>query len=119
MLLLDNLYYVVNRHLVDDEQWRLMIKFNTSHPVFDGHFPDHPIVPGACLVQIAQELTSVLRQEPIRFAKISNLKFRQPIVPSMEVVFVIQDTHYKIVDKTFTETYAQFKATYMCSHPDL
>ena len=49
------------------------MRFNPSHPVFAGHFPGHPIVPGACLVQIAEDLTARLTAHPVRFTAIRNL----------------------------------------------
>ena len=35
-----------------------LVCFDKSDPIFAGHFPGQPIVPGACLVQIAEDLTS-------------------------------------------------------------
>lgn len=57
------------------------IRFNAQHPIFSGHFPDHPIVPGACIVQIAEELSALTYGHPICFTAIRDLKIRQPITP--------------------------------------
>ena len=66
------------------------IRFNSQHPIFSGHFPEHPIVPGACLVQIAEELAAQTYGHPVRFTAIRDLKLRQPITPSQEIVICIQ-----------------------------
>lgn len=114
MLLQNNLY-----HIAQTNGSQVTIGFNASHPVFQGHFPGHPIVPGACLVQIAEELKSIELGQKVVFDGLYNLKFRQPVTPDMEVVYTMQDTKYEILDKSLTQVYAQFKATYMCPGSDL
>lgn len=101
-------------HIIDYSENSYTIGFNSSHPVFGGHFPGHPIVPGACLVQIAQELASA---QP--FTAIRNLKFRQPVTPDMQVRITINNDKFTIGSIDSTEIYAQFAATYMCPHSDL
>ena len=66
------------------------IRFNVQHPIFSGHFPEHPVVPGACIVQIAEELAALSFGHPIRFTAIRDLKFRQPITPDQEILIRIQ-----------------------------
>ena len=69
-----------------------VIRFNPAHPIFSGHFPEHPVVPGACVVQIAEELAALTYGHPVRFAAIRDLKFRQPITPDQEVTISILKT---------------------------
>ena len=100
----------------------MMVCFNTNHPIFAGHFPGHPVVPGACLVQIAQELLSDALQQPVRFTAVRNLKFRQAVTPEQEVTFTFQQTQDHIVHfqlSILNTVYAQFAATYMCADTDL
>lgn len=84
--MLENSFYGI----VQSSQDRYTIRFNASHPIFSGHFPKHPIVPGACIVQIAEELAALTYGHPIRFTAIRDLKFRQPITPDQEVTISIQ-----------------------------
>ena len=91
-----------------------LVCFDSSDPIFAGHFPGHPIVPGACLVQIAEDLISQHAGKTIRFSSIKNLKFRQPIIPDMQVVFIINGGKIEIRDKSLNDLYAQFTATYLC-----
>lgn len=69
-----------------------VIRFNPAHPIFSGHFPEYPVVPGACIVQIAEELASLIYNHPIRFTAIHDLKFRQPITPDQEITISISKT---------------------------
>ena len=96
-----------------------LVCFDSSDPVFAGHFPGHPIVPGACIVQIAEELISQQVGKNIRFNSIKNLKFRQPITPEMQVVFIINGSKIEIRDKSLNDLYAQFTATYLCPDSDV
>ena len=113
MLLQNSVYHIVSR-----SESSYTIRFDASHSIFAGHFPGHPIVPGACLVQIAQELLSNQTGTPILFTGIRNLKFRQPITPDMQVRYVLTDNKITIEDLEATQ-YAQFAVTYMCAHTDL
>ena len=110
MSLRNSLYYLTEQGT---------IRFNASHPIFAGHFPGHPIVPGACLVQIAQEILSESTGQPMQFTAIRNLKFRQKVTPDMEVICMMNEGKFEICNLTRTEIYAQFAATYMCVDTDL
>lgn len=69
-----------------------VIRFNPAHPIFSGHFPEHPVVPGACIVQIVEELAALNNGYPVHFAAIRDLKFRQPITPDQEITISILKT---------------------------
>ena len=84
MLLLNSLYYIVAQ---DGSSYT--IRFDGSHPIFAGHFPGQPVVPGACLIQIAEELASMQAGHTVRFTALRNLKFRQPVTPDKQVTITI------------------------------
>lgn len=113
MSLSNSFYYITSR-----DESSFTIRFNPEHPVFSGHFPGHPIVPGACLVQIAQELLSDKKGCPVRFLEIRNLKFKQPITPDIEVRYIIDENKITIEDLE-SNNYAQFAASYLCADTDL
>ena len=104
-MLQNNLYYIIQ-----SEQNIYTIRFDVSHPIFAGHFPEHPIVPGACLIQIAEELAAATYGHPVRFTAVRNLRFNQPITPDQEVTITI--LHPK--EKTFTFQFSVFNA--VCAH---
>lgn len=84
-MLLHSFYYILQCN-----PDRYVIRFNAQHQIFSGHFPEHPIVPGACVVQIAEELAALTYGHSIRFTAIRDLKFRQPMTPDQEVTISIQ-----------------------------
>lgn len=122
MLLLNSLYFIDKR-----EQNTYTVHFDPCHPIFAGHFPGHPIVPGACLVQIAEELNAISLSRPTRFTSIRNLKFKQPVTPNQEVTFTLQYQPSLPLDhadrlrtiKCQISESASFTATYMCPDSDV
>ena len=115
MSLRNSLYIVDNcKPGAESSAVNYSIRFVASHPIFAGHFPGHPIVPGACLIQIAEELLSEQLCQTLHFTAIRNLKFRQPITPDMQVVIRMDSGKVEITDLSLTQVYAQFAATYLC-----
>ena len=91
MLLRNSLYDIIAQ-----DETSFTIRFDASHPIFAGHFPGHPIVPGACLIQIAEELASLQAGRPVRITAIRNLKFRQPVTPDKEITISIHNDKIEI-----------------------
>lgn len=59
-----------------------------NEPFFQGHFPDHPIMPGVLIVEALAQVGVVMAlQVPsnegklVYFAGIDNVRFRRPVVP--------------------------------------
>ena len=73
-----------------------------SEPVFQGHFPDHPIYPGVMIIEGMAQAGGVLAfksmdgatQEEIQnkvvyFMSIDKAKFRAPVTPGDQLVYKI------------------------------
>ena len=45
-MLLDNFYTILSSESSDSTIWTIQVKLNPGHPVYQGHFPGHPVVPG-------------------------------------------------------------------------
>ena len=118
MLLRDNLYHVIAQ---DDSSFT--IRFNAQHPVFAGHFPGHPIVPGACLVQIAEDLLSEHLGKSVAFTSVHNLKFRQPVYPDKDIILGLKKgeplNKFIFQYSIFNSLNASFSASYMCPDTDV
>ncbi len=69
-----------------------------NEPVFTGHFPGHPIMPGVLLVEGMAQAAGVLLMHDIEdrdskliyFAGIERAKFRRPVVPGDRVIFEVE-----------------------------
>lgn len=117
MSLQNSFYIIVDQKSLGVNSWSYTIRFEASHPIFAGHFPGQPVVPGACLVQIAEELLRIQTGQKIRFNSVRNLKFRHPVLPDREVVYTIED-HPSQIQCQIADS-ASFTATYMCDSSDV
>jgi 3-hydroxyacyl-[acyl-carrier-protein] dehydratase len=57
------------------------ICFVPNAPVFAGHFPDRPLVPGVVLLETGLVLARKLLSQQITFRKIVSARFKKPIEP--------------------------------------
>jgi len=60
---------------------RAILRINWGHPIFEGHFPGRPVVPGACLLQIVKELVSMAINSEVRLIRADQIKFISMIGP--------------------------------------
>lgn len=59
------------------------ISFNPEHEIFQGHFPQQPVVPGVCTMQIVKELLQGQTGKKWLLENAGNVKFLQLIIPSV------------------------------------
>ena len=65
-----------------DAQIRAELEFDADAPVFDGHFPGNPILPGFCQLEIILMLMNkALSGSCWKLKKMKNAKFFSPILP--------------------------------------
>jgi 3-hydroxyacyl-[acyl-carrier-protein] dehydratase len=57
------------------------LRLNASHPIYQAHFPNNPITPGVCIVQMIGELLQQQTGNRLELEKIHNIKFLHPISP--------------------------------------
>jgi 3-hydroxyacyl-[acyl-carrier-protein] dehydratase len=60
-------------------------RFDAADPVFAGHFPNQPIVPGVFQLEMTRLGAELLLREQLHVCEIARAKFLRPIVP-MELV---------------------------------
>lgn len=83
-MLQDDFYSVIKKESTPDGQnVEAKIRFDRSHRIFEGHFPQVPVVPGVCLIQMVQELSGELLNKKLALSNGSNIKFLSPINPDM------------------------------------
>jgi 3-hydroxyacyl-[acyl-carrier-protein] dehydratase len=63
---------------------RAILRINWGHPIFEGHFPGRPVVPGACLLQIVKELVSMAIGSEVRLTRADQIKFISMIGPDLD-----------------------------------
>lgn len=87
MRLKDNLYTIVKKELVGGKQ-TFFITLNSSCFIYAAHFPNMPITPGVCIIQIVEELLEDLIGCSCRLCTVKNAKFLSVLSPEGQEVFV-------------------------------
>lgn len=64
-----------------------VFSFPAESPVFDGHFPGSPVLPGICLVISSLIVAEQLCGRSIVFRGVNSAKFFAPVLPDHKVVF--------------------------------
>lgn len=111
MLLKD--FYIVNTLNHDNGLATASITINKNHEVFKGHFPDNPVTPGVCMMQIIKELTEQVIDKKLFMESASNVKFMAIInpekTPDLDLTLTISETDsgYRVKNTTaFGDTMA-------------
>jgi 3-hydroxyacyl-[acyl-carrier-protein] dehydratase len=80
-MLLKDFYTVKVLEKTTDSKYKVQITINEKHEVFQGHFPENPIMPGVCMMQIIKELTEQITNSTLFMELLSNVKFTALINP--------------------------------------
>jgi len=80
MILLNNLYTIVARDF-SDNKIKFDIKLDANHFIYQAHFPNEPITPGVCIIQIAKELLEDYLAKQMKIHLVKNVKFLSIISP--------------------------------------
>lgn len=116
MLLRNNLYTISQKE-IDGLIGCFTIELNSSHFIYLAHFPEEPITPGVCIVQIGQELLELLLEESflkkyrLEIKKVKNVKFLSVISPKNNTTIVY--TMKKVeMSEDATEVKAQIEVSF-------
>ena len=92
-MLLEELYKI-NAFSFDEEKkdLRAVIHLNVDHDIFKGHFPNNPILPGVCQIEIVSELLGKHYGKDYNLSAAKNIKFLSVVNPivNKELVFQVQ-----------------------------
>jgi 3-hydroxyacyl-[acyl-carrier-protein] dehydratase len=81
-------FFTIAQCLKKEDAVTAVVKINAQHPVFLGHFPEQPVVPGVFTLQMIKEcLEQALGK--IRFTVIQNCKFSNVMIPGSHAVIEI------------------------------
>lgn len=79
---LTNLYTILSSESTGETTWTVQVKLNPDQVIYQGHFPQQPVVPGVCLLHIIKECIETIRQQRLQFTQIATCKFLSSINPS-------------------------------------
>lgn len=80
MLFDGNFYTVLSLHQAG-QLFTVEVEVNDNHPLFGGHFPSQPVVPGVVTMTILREQLAVIVGRKVRFTTLKECKFVSALVP--------------------------------------
>ncbi|MEM9142435.1 MAG: 3-hydroxyacyl-ACP dehydratase [Bacteroidota bacterium] len=97
-VLIENLYEVKS---FENHEGVLLatVSLNKNHEIFEGHFPENPVMPGVCMIQMIKELTETATGKSLFLSTCSNIKFMEIINPEKNPVLGL-DIHFAQVENT-------------------
>lgn len=110
MILKNSLYKIASSNA---EEKSFNLELVPDCLIYRAHFPEQPITPGVCIIQIASELLNELLQSDFELINVSNAKFLAVINP-LETNSVIY-TFKKVVVDEDTKT---VKVSVIVSNPE-
>lgn len=109
-MLLQDFYTVHRLTKLEGQKYIADITLNRYHAIFKGHFPDQPVTPGVCMMQIVKELSEGLLNRELFMYKSSNVKFMALINPEvnpdlrLEIdISGTEESDYKVRNVTYFE----------------
>ena len=61
---------------------KAVLNIDVDSPILKGHFPGHPVVPGASMLQVIKEVLADALRTPLQLKKGSQLKFMNLVDPT-------------------------------------
>ena len=123
-------FLLVDRILETDGSTHMVGLKNVTinEPFFQGHFPDHPVMPGVLLVEALAQVGVVLllygdpnrNTKLVYFSGIDKCRFRQPVIPGdqlrIEVTVLRQrERYYKMKGQALVDGNIAVEAELSCS----
>ena len=74
-------FYTIKESSKDGQTIRVKVEFNPAHDIFKGHFPDLPVVPGVCMMQMIKEIIEDVLGKATNLVHAAEMKFMAVINP--------------------------------------
>jgi len=113
-MLKDALYKII---AVDhsDNTINAVLELDEHNEIFKGHFPDHPVLPGACMLQMVKEVFENEMGNSYQLEKADNLKFLTLVDPQkdnilhLEINYIIEEPGTRVTASLTTGDEITFK----------
>jgi beta-hydroxyacyl-ACP dehydratase FabZ len=126
-------FLLVDRILETDGSTHMVGLKNVTinEPFFQGHFPDHPVMPGVLLVEALAQVGVILllsgdqnrNSKLVYFSGIDKCRFRQPVVPGDQLrievkVLKQRNRYFKMMGQALVDGNVVVEAELSCSLVD-
>jgi 3-hydroxyacyl-[acyl-carrier-protein] dehydratase len=84
--MLMNDFYRIEYLQRDPNSVSCKVAFNKQHDIFKGHFPNQPVVPGVCMMQMVKELLEQQTDQTLWMRNADQVKFLQLVTPDVQPI---------------------------------
>lgn len=78
--MMNDFYKILELQCIDNNI-RAEIELNPNHAVYEGHFPNKPILPGVCMIYMAKQIIERALNLPILVEGMNSCKFLKMLDP--------------------------------------
>ena len=110
---------------VESEEGKIIarIKLNPDHQIYEGHFPEQPVVPGVTQLQVLKDILENQTSSKLVLSQMTFAKYLFPILPHessdliVQVDFSFSENAFKVnaVIKDKDQIFTKFKALFKIS----
>ena len=81
--------YSIDEIKCKDGGYDIQATIFAGHRVFEGHFPEQPVVPGVCTLTVVKKALSQACGRPLRYQAIKECKFLSALIPAEDLKLTI------------------------------
>lgn len=108
MKLINDFFYIISK-TIEEKSATVEVSLNPDHFIFKAHFPDLPITPGMCIIQMALEIMNDIFSQKLVLEGVKNVKFLSVLQPDNNPVIFHYTKLEKLDDTTAFKAMVQVK----------
>lgn len=84
-----NKVFKIRKVSQDEQIYIYSAEIDARHPVFRGHFPEMPVMPGVCTMNMIKECIADALSRHVRYDYVKECKFLSAITPSKHKILEV------------------------------
>ena len=89
-MVLEGDFYKIIEISRQENDYEVIAELSETHPIYAGHFPSQPVVPGMCTLTIIRECLHKILNRDIIFNQIKECKFVSALIPRKGLVIRLE-----------------------------
>ncbi len=86
---LEGNFYSIDNIVQAEDSYTVSVTLNPEHPIYQGHFPGQPVVPGVCTLTVIKECIGCILSKSISFSSIKECKYVSALLPQANLAVTI------------------------------
>lgn len=100
MRLKNNLFFIIGNS-ISDKEFEFKVRLEKDCTIYKAHFPQNPITPGVCIIQIAKELFEEKNGCQVEIKKMKSVKFLNLMSPSQKKEYIYHFSKFSQEEDTY------------------